>query len=167
MLRSTGEVGQNMSSFIRGSFAEGVYLQYVAFYVNLILFFSPQCISVCKIHACKVAYHAPFHPWVYLFIENRLFYCFSHTPPICVDLITISRALKLVSCHVVCDTWWLCEISGRNPQAEVFYFDVILISMLRSMDEGWHNMSSFIHGWCISTVLAVYVNLMLFFHLNG
>ena len=66
--------------------------------------FSPQWICVCKIHAYKVAYLAPLHPWVYLFIENRLFYCFSHNHPICVDLITISRALKLVSCHVVCDT---------------------------------------------------------------
>ena len=36
------EVGQNMSSFIRGSSADGVYLQYVAFYVNLILFFHPN-----------------------------------------------------------------------------------------------------------------------------
>ena len=94
------EGGQNMSSFIRGwciSTVFGILRQF-----NVV--FLPQWISVCKIHACKVAYHAPFHPWVYLFIENRLFYCFSHTPPICVDLITISRALKLVSCHVVCDT---------------------------------------------------------------
>ena len=88
--------------------------------------FSPQWISVCKIHACKVAYHAPFHPWVYLFIENRLFYCFSHTPPICVDLITISRALKLVSCHVVCDTWWLCEISGRKTKQKFVILTLFL-----------------------------------------
>ena len=89
-----------MSSFIHGwriSTVLGSLRQF-----NVV--FSPQWISVCKIDACKVAYLAPFHPWVYLFIENRLFYCFSHNPPICVDHITISRALKLVSCHVVCDT---------------------------------------------------------------
>ena len=36
------EVGQNMSSFIHGSSADGEYLQYVAFYVNLILFYHPN-----------------------------------------------------------------------------------------------------------------------------
>ena len=63
------EVGQNMSSFIRGWCISTVCGSLRQF--NVV--FSPQWISVglCKIHACKVAYHAPFHPWIYLFIENR------------------------------------------------------------------------------------------------
>ena len=68
------EVGQNMSYFIRGWCISTVCGSLRQF--NVV--FSPQSISVglCKIHACKVAYHAPFHPWIYLFIENRFFNVF-------------------------------------------------------------------------------------------
>ena len=92
--------GQNMSSFIRGwciSTVFGILRQF-----NVV--FSPQWISVCKIHACEVAYHAPFHPWVYLFIENGLFYCFFSYPSHMCGPYYNTRALELVSCHVVCDT---------------------------------------------------------------
>ena len=61
-----------MSPFIRGwclSTVCGILHQF-----NVV--FSPRWISVCKIHACKVAYHAPFHPWVYLFIEINFFTVF-------------------------------------------------------------------------------------------
>ena len=74
MLRSIDGVGQNMSSFIRGLCICTVGLCGILRQFNVV--FSPQWISVCKIHACKVAYHAPFHPWVYLVIKNSLFTLF-------------------------------------------------------------------------------------------
>ena len=80
-----------MSSFIHGWCISTVLGSLRQF--NVV--FSPQWISVCKIHACEVAYHAPFHPWVYLLIENVCFRCFSLYHTLCVNLITISRALKL------------------------------------------------------------------------
>ena len=71
MLRSMDEGGHNMSSFIRGlclSTVFGILCQF-----NVV--FSPQWISVCEIHACKVAYHAPFHSWVYcVYLQYLAFY---------------------------------------------------------------------------------------------
>ena len=61
MLRSMDEVWKN-GRICPPSSADGVYLQYLAFYVNLMLLFSLQWINVCKIYASKVAYHEPFNP---------------------------------------------------------------------------------------------------------
>ena len=61
------EVGQNMSSFIRGSSADGVYLQYVAFYVNLILFYHPiGYVYVRSMHIRWLILHPFIHGFIYL-----------------------------------------------------------------------------------------------------
>ena len=78
---------------------------------------------------------------------------------ICVNLrlrlIPISRAQKLlVLCHVVCDTWWLCELSSKKNKYKCIV-NVILISRMPSIR-------------CVSVqgpyaYVTFYVNWMVFF----
>ena len=91
------EGGQNMSSFIRGwciSTVFGILRQFI-------VVFSPQWISVCKIHACKVAYHAPVHPWVYFYRKLTFLLFFSYPSHMCGPYYNIqSSKIGFMSCSL-------------------------------------------------------------------
>ena len=81
---------------------------------------------------------------------------------ICVDLrlslIPISRALKLVLCHLVCDTDGCVNVQAEKNRYKCV-FSVILISRMTSIR-------------CVSVegpyaYVTFYVNYMVFFYLNG
>ena len=116
--------------------------------------------DICYTIGGKIHCYINFSMKVYFFGGRPI----SQNHLICVDLrlrlIPVSRALKLILCHVVCDTWWLCELSRRKKNKCKCVYNVILISRMPSIR-------------CVSVegpyaYVTFYVNWMVFFfYLNG